>query len=198
LIGDVKVDEIIVPVTGDADFYQNLKLIPASRHMANLAKLLILSESEVRKNAGRKQRLKKLRLNELEGQFDYIVIDTPPMLGDELIMSLVASDLILIPTQAQDYSIDGLEELMDTFEIIKESENPSLEFAIIPSMVNPRRKIERQRLEELSKSFSTTPTIRNLVEMQESVALKKPVFLFGNQSKGKKDYEILWNSLGLN
>ena len=47
--------------------------------------------------------------------FDYVVIDTPPMLGDELIMSLVASNLILIPTQAQDYSIDGLEELMDTF-----------------------------------------------------------------------------------
>jgi len=193
LIGDVKIDEIMVPVTGDQPFHENIKLIPASRHMANLAKLLILSESEVRKNAGRKERLMKLRLKEVEGKFDYVVIDTPPMLGDELIMSLVASNLILIPTQAQDYSIDGLEELMDTFEIIKESENPSLEFAIIPSMVNPRRKIERQRLEELAQSFSVTPTIRNLVEMQESVALKKPVFLFGSQSKGRKDYENLWN-----
>ena len=54
-------------------------------------------------------------------------------------MSLVVSNKILIPTQAQDYSIDGLEELMDTFEIIKETENPKLEFAIIPSMVNGRR-----------------------------------------------------------
>jgi chromosome partitioning protein len=106
--------------------------------------------------------------------------------------------LILIPTQAQDYSIDGLEELMDTFEIIKETENPSLEFAIIPSMVNPRRKIERMRLEELSQSFAVTPTIRNLVEMQESVALKKPVFMFAKNSKGKQDYKQLWDSLGLN
>jgi cellulose biosynthesis protein BcsQ len=131
-------------------------------------------------------------------QFDFVVIDTPPMLGDELIMSLVASDHILIPTQAQDYSIDGLEELMDTFEIIKETENPKLEFSIIPSMVNPRRKIERQRLEELSQSFNVTPTIRNLVDMQESVALKKPVFMFTNNSKGKQDYKLLWDSLGLN
>ena len=38
-------------------------------------------------------------------------------------MSLVASSRILIPTQAQDYSIDGLEELLDTFEIIKDTEN---------------------------------------------------------------------------
>ncbi len=198
LIGDVSATEIMMPVEGNEDWAKNIKLIPASRHMANLAKLLILSEAEVRKNAGRKERLLKLRLQEVAGQFDYVVIDTPPMLGDELIMSLVASDKILIPTQAQDYSIDGLEELMDTFEIIKESENPALEFAIVPSMVNPRRKIERQRLEELGQSFSVTPMIRNLVEMQESVALKKPVFKFNANSKGRRDYEALWDSLGLN
>jgi chromosome partitioning protein len=198
LIGDVGVDEIIVDAEGDYDFYKNIKLIASSRHMANLAKLLILSESEVRKSAGRKERLMKMRLKELANQFDYVVIDTPPMLGDELIMSLVASDLILIPTQAQDYSIDGLEELMDTFEIIKETENPNLEFSIIPSMVNPRRKIERTRLEELGQSFNVTPMIRNLVDMQESVAMKKPVFMFGSKSKGKTDYEALWDSLGLN
>jgi hypothetical protein len=36
------------------------------------------------------------------------------------------------------------------------------------------------------------------VDMQESVALKKPVFMFNNKSKGKNDYEVLWDSLGLN
>ena len=87
---------------------------------------------------------------------------------------------------------------MDTFEIIKETENPSLEFSIIPSMVNPRRKIERLRLEELGQSFQVTPMIRNLVDMQESVTLKKPVFMFTNNSKGKQDYKQLWDSLGLN
>lgn len=197
LIGDVDVNEIIVPSVGEYKFHENLFVIPSSRHMANLAKLLILSENEVRKNAGRKERLLKLRLKELDGQFDYIVIDTPPMLGDELIMSLVASNLILIPTQAQDYSIDGLEELMDTFEIIKETENQGLEFAIIPSMVNIRRKLERQRLSELSQSFQITPVIRNLVDMQESVALKKPVVMMGAKSKGLMDMKSLWESLDL-
>ena len=165
--------------------------------MANLSKLLILSEGEIRKSAGRKERLLRNRLKEAEGKFDYIVIDTPPMLGDELIMALVASNRIFIPTQAQDYSIDGLEELMDTFEIIKDTENPGLQFSIIPSMFNNRRKIERQRLEELSQSFNITPPIRNLVQMQESISMKRPVFAMGKSSRGARDYEALWESLNL-
>jgi chromosome partitioning protein len=197
LIGDVDAEDVIVPTVGKYDFHANLDIIPASRHLANLAKLLILSEAEVRKNAGRKERLLKLRLEKIKDKYDYIVIDTPPMLGDELIMSLVASNRVLIPTQAQDYSIDGLEELMDTFEIIKESENPGLDFNIIPSMVNPRRKIEQTRLEELAQSFNVTAPIRNLVDMQESISMKKPVFLMGGKSKGKTDYTKLWDSLGL-
>jgi chromosome partitioning protein len=197
LIGDVEAEDVIMKVEGEHDFTDNMWIIPSSRHMANLAKLLILSEAEVRKNAGRKERLLKLRLEKIKEQFDYIVIDTPPMLGDELIMSLVASDLILIPTQAQDYSIDGLEELLDTFEIIKDSENPNLEFSIVPSMVHSRRKIEQTRLEELAQSFNVAPAIRSLVEMQESISLKKPIFMFGKKSKGKQDYYKLWKSLGL-
>ena len=194
LIGDIESEDVIQPSEGEYEFHKNLDVIPASRHLANLAKLLILSESEVRKNAGRKERLLKLRLSELQDKYDYIVIDTPPMLGDELIMALVASDRILIPTQAQDYSIDGLEELMDTFEIIKESENPKLAFNIIPSMLNGRRKLEKQ---ELAQSFDVTPGVRNLVDMQESISLKKPVFMMGKKSRGKADYKNLWKSLGL-
>lgn len=197
LIGDVENEDVIVSSQGKYEFHANLDVIPSSRHLANLAKILILSEAEVRKIAGRKERLLKLRIEQLGDKYDYVVIDTPPMLGDELIMSLVASNRILIPTQAQDYSIDGLEELMDTFEIIKESENPTLEFNIIPSMVNARRKIEQTRLEELANSFDVTPGIRNLVDMQESISLKKPMFLMNRKSKGKKDYKKLWDSLGL-
>ena len=197
LIGDVSAEDVIVPSEGEGKLHENIWLIPSSRHLANLSKLLIMSEAEVRKNAGRKERLMRKRLNLLEGQFDYIVIDTPPMLGDELIMSLVASHRILIPTQAQDYSIDGLEELMDTFEIIRETENPGLDFSIIPSMVNGRRKIERQRMDELSQSFNTTPAIRNLVQMQESISMQKPICMMGQKSRGRQDYDALWASLDL-
>ena len=197
LIGDVPAEDVVVKAEGDGEFYDNITLVPSSRHLANLSKLLILSEGEIRRDAGRKERLLRLRLQEVEADYDYVVIDTPPMLGDELIMALVASNRILIPTQAQDYSIDGLEELMDTFEIIKETENPSLDFSIIPSMVDSRRKIEQQRIVELSQSFNITPPIRNLVQMQESISMRKPVFMMGKSSRGKQDYANLWESLNL-
>lgn len=197
LIGDVSLNDVLVPPEVKSDLMENITLIPSSRHLANLSKLLILSENEVRKDAGRKERLLRLRLREAtDFDFDYVVVDTPPMLGDELIMALVASNRILIPTQAQDYSIDGLEELMDTFEIIKDSENPDLEFSIIPSMVNARRKIEKQRLEELSQNFEITPPIRNLVQMQESISTGVPICSMGASSKGVQDYSALWKSLG--
>ena len=199
LIGDISITDegVMVPAERRAEFFENVWVLPSSRHLANLSKLLILSEAEVRKDAGRKERLLRLRLEQARDMFDCVVIDTPPILGDELIMALVCSQKILIPTQAQDYSIDGLEELMDTFEIIKSTENPHLEFSIIPSMVNKRRKIEKQRLEELSQSFHITPPIRNLVQMQESISLKKPIFMFGEKSEGRKDYQQLWESLNI-
>ena len=197
LIGDVPFKDLVISSEGEGDFHGNIDIIASSRHLANLSKLLILSESEIRKNAGRKERLLKKRIQEVGVSYDFVVIDTPPILGDELIMSLVASNKILIPTQAQDYSIDGLEELMDTFEIIKETENPKLEFAIIPSMVNGRRNIEKQRMNELAQSFHCTPGIRNLVQMQESISLKKPVFMLGKNNQGKQDYDALWESLNL-
>ncbi len=196
LIGDVSVGEVIVSSEGEEEFHHNISIIPSSRHLANLAKLLILSEQEIRRDAGRKERLLRMRLDDAKELFDYVVIDTPPMLGDELIMALVCSNRILIPTQAQDYSIDGLEELMDTFEIIKETENRELEFSIIPSMVNKRRKIEKQRLSELAQSFHITPPIRNLVQMQESISTRKPVFM-NPTTEGAKDYAALWEALEL-
>lgn len=197
LIGDVKIEEILVSPEQTDGLYKNIRLIPASRHLSNLSKLLILSEGEIRKEAGRKERLLRKRLQEAQLDFDFVIIDTPPMLGDELIMSLVASNRVLIPTQAQDYSIDGLEELMDTFEIIKETENPQLEFSIIPSMVNARRKIERVRMEELSQSFNITPMIRNMVQLQESISTRRPICVMGAKSQGRRDYEELWKSLNL-
>ena len=197
LIGDVNAEDIILPSEGTGTLFERLFVIPASRHLSNMSKLLILSEGEVRRRAGRKERLLKIRLEQLGDSFDYVVIDTPPVLGDELIMALVASHRILIPTQAQDYSIDGLEELMDTFEIIKNTENPELDFSIIPSMINARRNIEKQRLEELAESFDVTPPIKNLVQYQESISLQRPVCLMGGKNRGRLSYEQLWQSLNL-
>ena len=64
-------------------------------------------------------------------------------------------------------------------------------------MVNGRRNIEKQRMSELAQSFHCTPGIRNLVQMQESISLKKPVFMLGKNNQGQQDYDALWEALDL-
>jgi len=64
-------------------------------------------------------------------------------------------------------------------------------------MVNPRRKIEKVRMEELSQSFNITPMVRNMVQLQESISMRRPVCVMGAKSAGRRDYEELWKSLNL-
>ena len=81
LIGDISIDEVAIPSEGKEEFHHNISVVPSSRHLANLSKLLILSEKEIRRDAGRKERLLRMRLEEARDFFDYIVIDTPPCSG---------------------------------------------------------------------------------------------------------------------
>ena len=60
-----------------------------------------------------------------------------------------------------------------------------------------RRKIEKVRMEELSQSFNITPMIRNMVQLQESISMRKPICIMGAKSPGRRDYEELWKSLNL-
>lgn len=76
---------------------------------------------------GREKLLKK-KLREVEDDYDFIIIDTPPTLGLYMINALTAADGCVIPLQAERYSVSGLGELFDTVQKIKENElNSSLE-----------------------------------------------------------------------
>ena len=73
---------------------------------------------------------------------------------------------------------------MDTFEIIKETENPKLEFAIIPSMVNGRRNIEKQRMSELAQSFHCTLALESRSNARVNIS-KKACFYVGKKQSRK-------------
>lgn len=70
---------------------------------------------------GREKLLKK-KLKEVEDEYDFIIIDTPPTLGLYMINALTAANGCIIPLQAERYSVNGLGELFDTIQQIKENE----------------------------------------------------------------------------
>ena len=86
--------------------------------------------------------------------YDYIVIDCPPFLGNLLYNALTAADYVLIPVAAQEMAIDGIPLLLDTIDDVCENTNSDLEIAgVIPTLVE-KTKMSQAVIEELSEYFN--------------------------------------------
>ena len=102
------------------------------------------------------ERTKKLKeiIGRIEKKYDYVLIDCPPSLGLLSINALVASDSIIIPIQTEYYALEGVSELMNTFELVKESVNPDLYVeGVLLSMFDKRTRLSYEVVEEVKKYF---------------------------------------------
>ena len=102
---------------------------------------------------GRERALEKALLP-VKGDYDYILIDTPPSLGLLTINALVASDGVIVPVQCEYLSLRGLVQLENTLSMIRENLNPHVEiFGILPTMFDRRTLHSREAIEILEENF---------------------------------------------
>lgn len=100
----------------------------------------------------RTQQLKVL-LAEVEG-YDYVIIDCPPSLGLLSINALVASNSIVIPVQAEYYALEGISELMNTYNLVKKQLNTDLEIeGVLLTMFDKRTYLSYEVVEEVKSYF---------------------------------------------
>ena len=100
----------------------------------------------------RTRQLKELVAN-IEG-YDFILIDCPPSLGLLSINALVASDSIIIPVQAEYYALEGISELMNTFNLVKKQLNTNLEIeGVLLTMFDKRTYLSYEVVEEVKSYF---------------------------------------------
>lgn len=100
----------------------------------------------------RTQQLKGL-LAEVEG-YDYVLIDCPPSLGLLSINALVASNSIVIPVQAEYYALEGISELMNTYNLVKKQLNTDLEIeGVLLTMFDKRTYLSYEVVEEVKSYF---------------------------------------------
>jgi len=182
LIGENNIRESIVPTE-----LKYLKIIPASR---NLAKFELETVSEDNNHLY----LKKV-LKELESEYDYLFIDLPPSLGLLTINALTAAHNVLIPIQAEYYALEGLSDLMNTINRIKEHFNPVLDIkGVLLTMYDERTNLSKQIEEELRKYFKTkvyeTIIPRN-VRLSEAPSFGKPIQVYDIKSAGTRAYMSL-------
>ena len=116
----------------------------------------------------------KKALKPISNDYDYIIIDTPPALGILNINALTASDGIVIPVQADVMSIQGLMQLKDTIDVVREYTNPRLKICgILRTRHNARMRISRETTEILKNIANKLETILYNTYIRESVGIRE-------------------------
>lgn len=181
LRGDVKGAEAVQHTAGGDIIAASPALVGADREKA-------LS------SIGREYRLRKA-LEPLSGAYDYCIADTPPALGILTVNALTAADKVVIPAQADDYSLDAIERLTDTIEAVRSYCNPSLEVGgILLTRYNGRNNVTRY-LEELiagaadrlgARIYQTR--IRECAYLKEAKTMRQDIFSYSPRCNAAKDY----------
>jgi len=131
----------------------------------------------------------------VRNDFDYIIIDCPPSLGLLTINGLVAADQILIPVQAEYFSLEGLGQLMSTVGLIREHLKPDLGIlGAVVTMYDSRFKLANDVLSELYRYFPNNifrSVIPRNVKLSEAPSHGKTILSYDPKSKGARAYERL-------
>lgn len=164
-----------------------LKIIPSSRTLARF-------ELEIAAEENNHLYLKKI-LEEVRGDFDYIIIDSPPSLGLLTINALTAADSVLIPIQTEYYALEGLSDLVSTIERTKENFNPELEIkGILLTMFDERTNLSKQVEDEIRNYFKTkvySSIIPRNIRLSEAPSFGMPIQLYAIKSAGSVAYMSL-------
>ncbi|MFH1018524.1 MAG: ParA family protein [Pseudomonadota bacterium] len=182
LLGDLRIREAVYSTE-----ISRLRIVPATPD-------LIGFEVEGLSLNHREARLKN-SLEEVRGEYDFILIDCPPSLGLLTLNALAAADSVLVPLQAEYFALEGLGRLINTIELVRAQINPNLELeGILLTMFDRRNNLAKQVAKEVEQHFGarvfTTRIPRN-VRISEAPSFGKPILLYDIRSVGAQSYLAL-------
>lgn len=190
---------VLEVLTGDATAAEAIKhtqscdVLPANKALAGADAYI--------KETGKEYRLKEA-LENVADQYDYIIIDTPPALGILTVNALTACQSVIIPSQADIYSIQGIEQLSETMKPVKKYCNPGLEIeGILLTRYSARSVLSREvadMLEELAAKLGTKlfkTKIREAIAVKEAQISQQSLFEYSPKAKPTEDYNALIDEL---
>lgn len=142
----------------------------------------------------RERKLKKI-LDPIKENYDYIIIDCPPSVGMLTINALVASDSAIIPVQCEYFSLEGLSQVMDVIDLVKQRMNSSLKIeGILFTMYDGRTKLAQDVVKEvrnyINEHIFNTLIPRN-VRLAEAPSNGMTIFSYDSGSSGAESYRKL-------
>jgi chromosome partitioning protein len=179
LLAGVPPQEVLV-ATG----FDGLSLIPADKNLAGAnLELVDLPERELQLRRS---------LHSIRDNFDFILIDCPPALDLLTLNALLAADSVLVPIQCEFFALEGISELMDTIDRIRESFCHPLEVeGILLTMYDDRTNLTRQVASDLREFFQHEvfkTIIPRSVKLAEAPSFGKPILAYDPRSKGAESY----------
>lgn len=165
---------------------QNLCLIPSNVDLSGL-------EIELASQLGREFFLKNF-LQTIEN-YEVILIDCPPSLGLLTVNALCAADSVLIPVQCEFYALEGITQLLKTFELVKKNLNPKLEIeGVLLTMADYRTNLAKEVIDEIRSYFKEkvyNSIIPRNIRLTEAPSFGKPIAIYDPNSIGAKKYQDL-------
>ena len=164
-------------------------LIPSSPALASADAIIT--------DTGKEYRLKEA-LEPILGDYDYILLDTPPALGVLTVNALTACNSVIIPAQADIFSLQGIGQLAQTIFTVKKYCNPALTIkGIVVTRYNSRAILTKdmtQLLEDTARQLNTKlyqTKIRECTALKEAQASQQDIYSYAPRSNAKKDYMAL-------
>jgi chromosome partitioning protein len=186
-IYDVLINEVPMAEAIVESQVPNLRMVPATIRLAG-------AESELVGMMARDQRL-RLALEPIRNEYDFILIDCPPSLGNLTLNALSAADSVIIPIQCEFYALEGLSQLMRTVQLVQKYSNPRLEIeGVVLTMYDSRTNLSQQVTDEVRKYFKEKvygSIIPRNVRLSEAPSHGLPITLYDEKSKGSEAYQEL-------
>jgi chromosome partitioning protein len=189
LLGGMPVEKTIVKTE-----CEGLEIVPADKN-------LVAANLELVDLTDREHRLKQV-LSDVKSRYDYILIDCPPALDLLTLNALVAAESVLIPIQCEFFALEGISQLMDTIDKVREAFGHPLKVeGILLTMYDERTNLTRQVADDLRDFFHDevlTTVIPRSIRLAEAPSYGKPILMYDPRSRGAESYiklakEILAN-----
>ena len=163
---------------------EGLHLVPADRSLVG-ANIELVDAPE------REFRLLR-SLNGIRDQYKFILIDCPPALDLLTLNALVAADSVIIPLQCEFFALEGISQLIDTIDRVRESfSRPLVIEGILLTMFDERMNLTRQVAQDLREFFGDDvfqTVIPRSVRLAEAPSHGKPIVLYDVRSRGAESY----------
>ncbi len=134
------------------------------------------------------------------GAYDTVIVDCPPSLGLLTVNALAAGDGVVVPVQCEYYALEGLAQLLNTIEAVRQRLNERLEvLAIVLTMEDRRNRLSMQVIEEVRNHFPklvAKTRIPRTVRLAEAPSFGKPISVYDPESRAAQAFGGLAREVG--